>query len=187
MEPDTAGRRNRRNAGADRPAVRRQPDHHASAARRTDPGLPGGARRPHRAGRRHSAGRGGAGGEGRRREADRLHPGPGAGEATDPVGCGRAGDRGFRGRGAHRSGVADGAGAGDPAAHSRGAGLRRRRARTRRGDPGIAGDGRFRRAARHPLRRRLRVRSPTPTSSAPSSGPPRATRCLRCSWTSDSR
>ena len=69
-----AGGRDRRHPGADRPAIRREPDHHASAARRSDPGLPGGAGRPRRAGGRHSAGRRGARGEGRRGEADRFTP-----------------------------------------------------------------------------------------------------------------
>ena len=182
-----AGGRDRRHAGADRPAVRREPDHHASAARRPDPRLPGGAGRPHRAGRRHPARRRGARGEGRRGEADRLHPGAGAGEAAGPLGRRRAGDRRLRGRRAYRPGVADGAGAGDPAAHPRGAGVRRRRAGPRRGDPRAAGDGRVRRAARHPVRRRHRVDRASRTSSAPSSAPPRATRCRRCSWTSGSR
>ena len=57
----------------------------------------------------------------------------------------------------------------------------------RRGDSRAAGDGRLRRAAWHPLRRRNRVRSRIRTSSAPSSVPPRATRCPPCSSTSASR
>ena len=179
-----AGGRNRGSAGAHGPTVRRQPDHHASAARSTDPGLSGGGRWTHRAGRWDSAWRCGAGGEGWRREADRLHPGTGAGKAAYPVGCRRAGDRGIRSRWAYRSGVADGAGTGDPAAYPRGTGLRCGWAGSRRGNPRVAGDGRLRSAARHPLRRRHRVRSRIQTSSVPSSGPPRATRCLRCNWTS---
>ena len=55
MNPRTAGGRDRRHPGAHRPAVRRQPDHHASAARRSRAGLPGSQGRPHRTGRRHPA------------------------------------------------------------------------------------------------------------------------------------
>ena len=94
---------------------------------------------------------------------------------------------GSRGRRAYRPGVADGAGAGDPAAHPRGAGVRRRRPGPRRGDPGVAGDGRVRRAARHAVRRRHESRSRIPTSSGRSSAPTRAMRCRRCSSTSGSR
>ena len=51
----------------------------------------------------------------------------------------------------------------------------------------LSGDGRVGRAARHPLRRRRPSRSRIRSSSRPSSAPPRATRCRRCSSTSGSR
>ena len=51
----------------------------------------------------------------------------------------------------------------------------------------LSGNGRVRRATRHPLRRRRRNRSPIPTSSRPSFAPTRATRCHRSSSTSGSR
>ncbi len=152
MGPELLERRDRRHPGDDQSAVRRQPDHHASAAGRPGAGLhrrPGG---PCGAGRRHPAQRRRARGQGRRREADRLRPGPGAGQAAGAVGRGRAGDRGQRGRRPYRAGVADRAGAGDSAASARRAGVRRRRAGAGRGDPVVSGDGRIRGAARHPLR-----------------------------------
>ena len=61
---------------------------------------------------------------------------------------------GMRGRRPYRPGLDQRAGAGDPAAPRRGAGVRRRRHRPRRGDPRLSRDGRVRRAARHPLRLR---------------------------------
>ena len=67
---------------------------------------------------------------------------------------------GIGGRRPYRPGVADRAGAGNPAAYPRRAGVRRRRPRPRRGDPGLPGNGRVRRAARHPLRRRHRKHRP---------------------------
>ena len=187
MDAGPAGGRDRRHPGADRPAVRREPDHHAPAAGRPDPGLPGGQGRPHRAGRRHPAGRRGARGQGRRREADRLRPGAGAGEAAGPLGRRCAGDRGLRGRRPYRPGVADRAGAGDPAAYPRGAGVRRRRpgrgeailAYLEMGASGAQLGTRF--AAATEVDRASR------TSSRPSSAPTRATRCRRCSSTSASR
>ena len=51
----------------------------------------------------------------------------------------------------------------------------------------LSGDGRVRRAARHPVRRRDRVDRASELQAAPSSAPTRATRCRRCSWTSGSR
>ena len=98
-------------------------------------------------------GDGGARGEGWRSKADRLHPGAGAGAPAGPQRRRRDGDRGLGSRRPYRPGVAERAGAGDPAAYPRRAGVRRRRAGARRGDPRLPGDGRVRRAARHPLRR----------------------------------
>ncbi len=49
------------------------------------------------------------------------------------------------------------AGAGNPAAFARGAGIRRRWPRPRRGHPGLPGNGRLGRAARHPVRRGGRI------------------------------
>ena len=65
--------------------------------------------------------------------------------------------RGQRGRRPYRPGLDRGAGAGGLAAHQRGAGLRRRRHRPRRGDPVLSRNGRGRGAARHPLRLRPRI------------------------------
>ena len=56
------------------------------------------------------------------------------------------------------------------------AGLRRRRHRPRRGDRRLSRDGRGRGPARHALRLRDRIASPTPISRRRSSAPPRATR-----------
>ena len=87
--------------------------------------------------------------------------------------------RGHGGGRPYRAGLDQRAGAGDPAAYARGAGVRRRRHRPRRGDARLSRDGRLRRAARHPLRLRHANRSPIRASSRPSSAPRRATPCRR--------
>ena len=157
MEPDRAGRGDRRHPGADRQALRREPDHHASAAGRAGGRLPRGARSgtssspaasrraapsgaPRRAGPRWSASR-------RRLSLAKRLVRAGADALVI---------EGSRGRRAYRAGEPQRAGAGDPAAHARGAGVRRRRHRPGRGDPRLPGDGRGRRAARHALRLRDR-------------------------------
>ena len=62
---------------------------------------------------------------------------------------------------------------------ARGAGVRRRRTGPRRGDPGLSGNGRVGRAARHAVRRGEGIRSRMRTSRRPSSAPMPATRCRR--------
>ena len=69
-------------------------------------------------------------------KADLLRPGAGAGQAAGALRRRRAGHRGHGGGRPYRPGLDHRAGPGDPAAHPRGAGLRRRRHRPRRGDPG---------------------------------------------------
>ncbi len=105
MSADAAGRRDRRHAGADRPAVRRQPDHHASRSsiELIDVCLARKVGHVVLAGGTAAGGRG-ARGEGRRRQADLLHPGAGAGQAAGPHGRRRAGDRGHGGRRPYRPG-----------------------------------------------------------------------------------
>ena len=103
----------------------------------------------------------GARGQGRRREADRFTPALVLAKRLVRSRRRRAGDRGLGGRRPYRPGLADRAGAGNPAAYPRGAGLRRRRAGPRRGDPGLPGNGRLGRAARHPLRRGHRIHRPS--------------------------
>ena len=56
-----------------------------------------------------------------------------------------------------------------------------------RGDPGICWTWVLPERSSAPASPPPPSRSPTPTSSGPSSGPPRATRCLRCNSTSASR
>ena len=79
--------------------------------------------------------------------------------------------RGQRGRRPYRPGLDRGAGAGGAAASDRGAGVRRRRHRPRRGDAVLSRNGRVRRAARHPLRLRPRIDRPSALQAARSSAP----------------
>ena len=155
-----AGAGDRRDPGADRAPLRREPHHHASPAGPAGGCLPRSEGRPYRLRRRHPAGRRHQKGQGRRRQGGLLRPGAGAGEEAGALRRRCAGDRGLRGRRAYRPGLAERAGAGDPAAYPRRAGLRRRRHRPGRGDPVLSGDGRGRRPARHPFRLRHRMHRP---------------------------
>ena len=130
-----ARRRDRRDRDADRPALRRQPHHPASRSSMqlidvclAAQGRPCRARRRPAARRRHPAD------QGRRRQGDLLRPGAGAGQEAGAHRRRCDHHRGHGGGRPYRPGLDQRAGAGDPAADPRRAGLRRRRHRPRRGD-----------------------------------------------------
>ena len=124
-----------------------------------------GVRRPARHVRR--AGRGSAGprhhraGQGRWRQAPVFRPEPRRRQAPGARGRRCADHRRHGGRRPHRPGGDQRARPGDPAAPARGAGVRRRRHRPRRGDRRLSAHGRRRLPDGHALRVRQRIDRPS--------------------------
>ena len=160
-DPRSARYRDCRDQKAHHAAVRGQPHHHAPDAERVDRRLREASGDPRRARRRASAGRGDRPDQGQWRQIDRLRPRAGPRQEAHPIGRRRAGDRGDGGGRAHRSGLDQRAGAGNPPRGGQGhSGVRRRRDRARRGDCRLSRDGGGRGPARHALRLRDRVHRP---------------------------
>ena len=132
------------------------------AADGADRGLPRPQGRPCRAGRRPAA---------RRRDRTRIKQGGAKvmcfapalviAQQAGALGRRRHRHRGHGGGRPYRPGLDQRAGAGDPAGDPRGAGVRRRRHRPRRGDRRLSRDGRLRLPARHALRLRDRIDRPS--------------------------